>query len=91
MDFQDFQGFSEIFVKSSFLLEKYIVHTPIFTCRRLRRELEVPEVLGSRFRMRRHALDVLKTFWNRFDNLYFSSKNNDFRKFLKILGNPGNP
>ncbi len=46
---------------------------------------------GSRFRTSRHALDALETFPNQYDNFYFSSKNHDFRKFLKILRNPGNP
>ena len=40
--------------------------------------------LSIRFRMHTHALDVVETFCNRFDNFYFPHKNHVFRKFLKI-------
>ena len=85
MIFMDFQVFSKILVfpRNAW----YCAHLPIAR-RRLRRELEVPGASGSRFPTGTHALDALESFRNRFGNFYFSWKNHDFRKILKILENP---
>ena len=64
----------------------HCAHLPIAR-RRLRRELEAPGVSGSRFPTGTHALDALESFRNRLGNFYFSWKNHDFRKIMKIHEN----
>ena len=78
--------------KSSFFTKLHVfwwnawhcAHLPI-TRRRLRHELKVPEVSGSRFRTGRHALDAPEAFKTDSATFMFHEKIKIFKKSWKSL------